>query len=108
MARAKRNFGCIQVDTDRNRTTIVLERTFRGNRFDRRFRNTVVAAVDNFTVVQAFERVGTNFGVHASQFTSQNQIDLVRKRRLLLEAMKGDVSGQCFPFQLNEDLIQDC
>ncbi len=108
MARAKRNFGCVQVDTSRSRTTITLERTFRGNRFDPRFRNQIIGAVDNFILVNMFEQVGTNFGTFASQFTSANQLALVRKRRLLLEALKGDVSDQCFQFQLNDDLIQDC
>ena len=108
MARTKRNFGCVQVDTDRNSTNIVLERTFPGNRFDPRFRQTVITAVDHFTVINTFERVGTSFGTFVGQFTSANQVALVRKRRLLLEAMKGDVSDQCFPFQLNDDLIQDC
>lgn len=108
MARTKRNFGCIQVDTNRNKTTIFLERTFRGNRFDPRFTNTVIAAVDNFLVEEEFSRVGTNFITFASQFTSATNIAIVRKRRILLEARKGNVSDQCFQFNLNEDLIQDC
>jgi len=108
MARPKRNTGCVQVDTTRNRSTFVIERTFRGNRFDTRFRNQVIAAVDNFTVTNVIERVGTNFLPFASTLATETSLEVTRKRRLLLEAMKGDVSDVCFTFQLKDSLIPDC
>ena len=103
------NRGCIQTDKNKNRSFVTIERVFAANQFDPRFLNSVISKTNQkVDIVKTFDRIGTNQEVFLSKFTTQEQLALVRKRRIALEALKGDVSDVCFSFDLKQSLIPPC
>jgi hypothetical protein len=58
---------------------------------------------DTVETVQVTQRVGTDWPDYVSQagLATPPEIDFVRKRKLAIEQLTGDVSDRCFNFRLN-------